>query len=162
MALSASLRLLRLLPAITSAASLQFVVDEHLIFGTWMDPTLRQHANATLPTWWTRGGLRWQWVLIIGYPLNYLFGVLNLVNDYDQLQATGASTWYVLGLMFSVAHMFYLKMALGRIAAIERGMPKEGDVTVSMGRWLKMNWVRGLITDLPACLCWIVGAVLAM
>ncbi|KAK4228641.1 hypothetical protein QBC38DRAFT_454018 [Podospora fimiseda] len=45
MALPASLRLLRLLPAITSAGSLQFAIDEHLIFGTWMDPSLRQHAK---------------------------------------------------------------------------------------------------------------------
>ena len=161
MTISTGLKLLRLLPAITSTATLQFVIDEHLIFGTWMDPSLRQKANTTLPAWWTRGGLRWQWVLIIGYPLNYLFGILNLVTDYDQLQATGASTWYKMALIFSVAHMLYLKMALERIAAIEQGRPKD-NVTVSMGRWLHMNWARGLITDLPAWVFWIVAAVKAM
>lgn len=161
MATSTSLRLLRLLPAITSTATLQFVIDEHLIFGTWMDPSLRAHTNAALPAWWTRGGLRWQWVLIIGYPLNYIFGVLNLMVKYDQLRESGAATWYILGLMFSLAHMFYLKIALGRIAAIEKGTPK-GNVTVSMGRWLKMNWVRGLITDLPAWVFWIVAALKAI
>lgn len=161
MATSTSLRLLRLLPAITSTATLQFVIDEHLIFGTWMDPSLRTHANAALPAWWTRGGLRWQWVLIIGYPLNYLFGALNLMVEYDELRKSGAAMWYILGLMFSLAHMFYLKMALGRIAAIEKGTPKD-NVTVSMGRWLRMNWVRGLVTDLPACFFWIVAALKAI
>lgn len=43
-------------------------------------------------------------------------------------------------------------MALGLIAAIENGVPK-GNVVRSMEAWLKMNWVRGLITDLPAWLC---------
>lgn len=161
MALPPSLRLLRLLPVISSTATLQFAVDEHLIFGTWMGPSLRQNANTTLPAWWTRGGLRWQWVLIFGYPLNYLFGVLNLVSRYDQLQATGSSRWYALGLMFSVGHMLFLKMALERIADIEEGTPKN-NVTVSMGRWLQMNWVRALVTDLPAWVCWTVAAVSAL
>lgn len=40
MTLPTTLRLLRLLPAITSTATLQFALDEHLIFGTWMDPSL--------------------------------------------------------------------------------------------------------------------------
>lgn len=87
--------------------------------------------------------------------------MLNLVTQYDQLQDTGSSTWYVLGLTFSVGHMLFSKMALARIKAVERGVPKE-DVTVSMGRWLRMNWVRALITDLPAWLCWIVAAVEAL
>ncbi|KAJ5241833.1 uncharacterized protein N7469_000160 [Penicillium citrinum] len=161
MSLSTSLRLLRLLPAISSTATLQFALDEHLIFGTWMGSFLRPHVNITLPTWWTHGGRRWQWILIIGYPLNYLFGILNLVARYDQLQSTGSTTWYVLGLLFSVGHMLFVKMALGRIAAIEKGVPKD-NVRVSMGKWLQMNWVRALITDLPAWICWIMAAVSAM
>lgn len=126
-----------------------------------MEPSLREKANTALPAWWTRGGLRWRWVLIVGYPLNYLFGVLNLITRYDQLHATGSSTWYALGLIFSMGHMLFLKTPLARIAAIEKGMPKD-NVTVSMGRWLQMNWVRALITDLPAWGCWMVAAVSAL
>ncbi|KUJ20438.1 uncharacterized protein LY89DRAFT_715842 [Mollisia scopiformis] len=155
------IRLLRLLPVASSSAVLMFALDEHLIFGTWVQPSIRERANANLPAWWTRGGLRWRWVLIIFYPVNYILGILNLFISQDQLQDTGASKWYTLGLLFSIAHMFYLFRALKLIAAIENDEPK-GNVTYSMGRWLKMNWTRALLTDLPAWLCFIAAALKAL
>nr|A0A7L9EYL3.1 RecName: Full=Epoxidase xenD; AltName: Full=Xenoacremones biosynthesis cluster protein D; Flags: Precursor [Xenoacremonium sp. BF-2018a]QOJ72662.1 XenD [Xenoacremonium sp. BF-2018a] len=153
-----SIRLLRLLPALSSTSVLMFALDEHLIFGTWMHPTLRERANTTLPPWWTKGGLRWRWVIIIGYPLTYLLGILNLLVARDELQATGSTLWYTTGLLFSIAHMAYVGTALNWIANIENGMPK-GNVTYSMGNWLKMNWTRALITDLPAWVCFITAAL---
>ena len=178
---SSLLRLLRLLPALSSTATLMFALDEHLIFGTWTHPSLRARAaaNAHLPAWWTIGGLRWRWVIILGYPLNYTLGVLNLlasafsVSPHHQQQqqlhlqeatATGSSRfkwWYALGLMFSVAHMLYARMALRLIADIENGVAR-GDVAVSMAGWLRMNWVRALTTDLPAWLCFVTAALKAL
>ncbi|KXH65044.1 hypothetical protein CSAL01_13057, partial [Colletotrichum salicis] len=107
-----SIRLLRLLPAIASTWVLGFALDEHLIFGTWMHPSLRENANTNLPAWWTKGGLRWRWVIILGYPLNYVLGVLNLLIDRHELQSTGSTSWYTMGLVFSLAHMAYLTTAL--------------------------------------------------
>ena len=177
---STSLRLLRLLPALSSTLTLMFALDEHLIFGTWMHPSLRARANTHLPAWWTRGGLRWRWVIILGYPVNYILGILNLLasvsppprwdHHHHQQQllqevTTGGGgswssfkSWYALGLMFSVAHMLYARMALRLIADIENGVPR-GNVTESMAGWLKMNWVRALTTDLPAWVCFVTAAL---
>jgi hypothetical protein len=159
--ISPSLRLLRLLPAICSTVTLQFAIDEQLIFGTWVHPALRERANANLPPWWTLGGLRWRWVIIVGYLANYIFGVLNLLVARDQLEATGSTNWYTAGLFFSIAHMLFVRMALGKISAIEKDIPK-GNVTNSMAAWLRMNWIRGWITDFPAWLCCIVAVVKAL
>lgn len=159
MALTASsIRLLRLSPALSSSMTLMFALDEHLIFGTWVQPPIRSLANSSLPAWWARGGLRWRWVLIIFYPVNYILGILNLLVPGDQ---PGSTKWYLWGLFFSVAHMFFVQMALRRIAAIENGVPK-GNVVRSMESWLKMNWVRALTTDLPAWLCFITAALKAL
>jgi hypothetical protein len=132
-----------------------FALDEHLIFGTWVQKPIRPLANSVLPAWWTRGGLRWQWILIIFYPVNYVLGVVNLLVPGDQ---PGSTAWYAWGLFFSCAHMFFAPMAFRRIAAIEKNVPK-GNVVLSMEAWLRMNWVRGLITDLPAWVCFIAAAL---
>jgi hypothetical protein len=159
MALAAcSIRLLRLSPALISSMTLMFALDEHLIFGTWVQDPIRPLANSALPAWWTRGGLRWQWVLIIFYPVNYILGILNLLVPEDQL---GSTTWYAWGLFFSIAHMFFAPTALRRIAAIENDVPK-GNVVLSMESWLRMNWLRALTTDLPAWLCFITAALKAL
>lgn len=138
--------------------TLMFALDEHLIFGTWVQPPVRSLANTTLPTWWTRGGLRWRWVLIIFYPINYTLGILNLLVPGAQ---PGSESWYLWGLSLSLAHMLFVPMALRRIAAIENNVPK-GKVVLSMESWLRMNWVRALTTDLPAWLCFIVAALKAL
>ncbi|KAJ5656204.1 hypothetical protein N7507_008154 [Penicillium longicatenatum] len=156
---ASSIRLLRLSPALSTSMTLMFALDEHLIFGTWVQHPIRPLANSTLPAWWTRGGLRWRWVLVIFYPLNYILGILNLLVPTDPER--GSRKWYIWGLLLSVAHMLFLRMALRRIAAIENNVPK-GNVVVSMEAWLKMNWVRALITDLPAWLCFIAAALKAL
>jgi len=181
---SSALRLLHLLPALSSTVTLMFALDEHLIFGTWMHPSLRARANTHLPAWWTRGGLRWRWVIILGYPVNYILGILNLlasvsppsrgVHHHQLLQeattggggggggsSSSCKSWYALGLMFSVAHMLYARMALRLIADVEDGVPR-GNVTESLAGWLKMNWVRALTTDLPAWLCFVTAALKGM
>nr|A0A8F4S8P5.1 RecName: Full=Epoxidase pydX; AltName: Full=Pyrrocidines biosynthesis cluster protein X; Flags: Precursor [Acremonium sp.]QXF14598.1 PydX [Acremonium sp.] len=155
------LRLLRLLPAITSTWVLAFALDEHLIFGTWVQPSLRESANANLPAWWTTGGLRWRWILIVVYPINYALGVVNLFVGRDELRATGAMSWYTIGLLFSLAHMGYMRTALDRIGMIERGVPR-GNVTSSMESWLRMNRTRALVTDLPAWICFVTAALKAL
>ncbi|KAH8680452.1 hypothetical protein BGZ61DRAFT_456708 [Ilyonectria robusta] len=153
-----SIRLLRLSPAIVSSMVLMFALDEHLIFGTWVQNPIRPLANSTLAAWWTRGGLRWQWILIIFYPLNYILGILNLLYPEDQ---PGSTAWYAWGLFFSFAHMFFAPTALHRIAAIEKDVPK-GNVVLSMESWLRMNWIRAWITDVPAWLCFITAALKAL
>lgn len=153
-----SIRLLRLSPTLVSSMTLMFAIDEHLIFGTWVQKPIRPLANSALPAWWTRGGLRWQWVLIILYPGLYILGILNLLIPEDK---SGSTAWYTWGLFFSLAHAFFAPMALRRIAAIENDVPK-GNVVLAMEAWLRMNWIRAWITDLPAWVCFITAALKAL
>ena len=44
------------------------------------------------------------------------------------------------------------------LAEIKNDVPK-GESTYSMGVWLKMNWIRALLTDLPAWFFFIVAAL---
>ncbi|KAL2204130.1 hypothetical protein CC79DRAFT_1336774 [Sarocladium strictum] len=83
---SPSIQLLRLSPAIVSSMTLMFAIDEHLIFGTWVQNPIRPLANATLAARWTRGGLHRRWVLILWYPVLYLLSILNLLVPGDQDQ----------------------------------------------------------------------------
>ena len=155
---SSSIRLLRLLPVLSSSVTLMFALDEHIFFGTWMHPSIRERANANLPAWWFRWGHRGRWVIILGYPTNYILAILNLLISRDQLRVTGSSKWYSLGLIFSIAHMLYMSTALKLIADINNDVPK-GNSTYSMGAWLRMNWIRAVTTDLPAWVCFITAAL---
>lgn len=157
-----ALRMLRLLPVLTSTVTLMFAVDEHIFLGTWMHPAFRDRANAHLPAWFYHWGRRGRWIILLGYPANYLLAILNLAVARTQLFAMGAGKWYFLGLLFSLGHIaIYGKGALKLLAEIKADVPK-GNSTYSMGVWLKMNWVRALTTDLPAWLCFIVGALKAL
>lgn len=44
-----SIRILHLLPILSSSATLMFAVDEHIFLKTWMHPELRERANSHLP-----------------------------------------------------------------------------------------------------------------
>jgi hypothetical protein len=161
-AIDPPIRILRILPVITTTVSLMFAVDEHIFLGTWMAPTFRDRANAHLPAWFQLWGRRGRWVIILGYPANYALGILNLLVDRRQLKLVGAEKWYWMGLLFSVGHIaIYGKRALGLLADIRGDVPK-GNSTYSMGAWLRMHTIRTFTTDLPALACFVVGALKAL
>jgi hypothetical protein len=154
-----ALRLLRLLPVLSSSVSLMFAVDEHIFLGTWMHPEIRDQANAHLPAWFYRWNRRGRYPIILGYPITYLLGCLNLIVGRSELHAAGAAKWYGLGLLFSIGHIaIYGKRALRLLREIKADIPK-GNSTYTMGVWLRMNWIRALTTDLPAWLSFIVAAL---
>lgn len=157
-----AVRVLRLLPVLTSTVTLMFAVDEHIFLGTWMHPSFRDRANAHLPAWFYNWGRRGRWVIILGYPSNYALALLNLAVARNELLAADAANWYLLGLLFSVGHIaIYAKTALRLLAEIKADVPKSNS-TYSMGIWLTMNWVRALTTDFPAWICFIVAALKAL
>lgn len=157
--ISSSVRLLRLLPVLSSTVTLMFAVDEHIFLGTWMHPAFRDRANAHLPAWFYHWGRRGRWIIILGYQANYSLALLNILLYRGQLHAAGSEKWYWLGLMFSVGHIaIFARGALKLLAEIKGDVPK-GNSTYSMGVWLTMNWIRALTTDLPAWVCFIVAAL---
>ncbi|KAF7949817.1 uncharacterized protein EAE97_003326 [Botrytis byssoidea] len=154
-----SLRVLRLLPVITSTAVLMFAVDEHIFLGTWMAPTYRARANMHLPSWFQLWGRRGRWVILLGYPGTCVLGVLNLLIGRPQLKVVDAQKWYAMGLLFSVAHVaIFGKRALKLLAEIKEDVP-EGNSTFSMAAWLRMHVVRTCTTDFPALVFFVVGAL---
>jgi hypothetical protein len=155
---SSSIRLLRILPVVSSTVTLQFAVDEHIFLGTWVHPNFRDRANAHLPVWFYNWGRRGRWVIILGYPTNYALSILNFLISHDQLHTAGSEKWYWLGFMFSLGHMIYGPTALKLLSEIKNDVPK-GNSTCSMGVWLKMNWTRALLTDFPAWIFFIVAAL---
>ncbi len=156
------LRLLRLLPVLSSTVTLMFAVDEHIFLGTWTRPSIQERANKHLPAWFQLWGRRGRWVILIGYPTNYALALLNLAVARKALYAAGATKWYLLGLAFSFGHIaIYGKRAIKLLADIRNDVPK-GNSTHSMAVWLKMNWIRALTTDLPAWTCFIVAALKAL
>lgn len=157
-----SLRVLHLLPVLTSTATLMYAVDEHIFLGTWMHPGFRERANSHLPAWFYNWGRRGRWPIILGYPANYTLGLLNVVIAGRQIRTGSAAKWYALGLLFSVGHIaIYARKAIGLLADIKADVPK-GNSTHSMGVWLKMNMLRTATTDFPAWLCFITAALKAL
>jgi hypothetical protein len=157
-----SIRVLRLLPVLTSAITLQFALDEHIFLGTWTRPEFRERANTHLPAWFYLWGRRGRWIILLGYPSNYTLAILNLLIARQELYAVSAAKWYALGLLFSFGHIaIYGKKAIGLLADIKADRPK-GNSSHSMSVWLTMNWIRALTTDLPAWLCFIVAALKAL
>jgi hypothetical protein len=154
-----TLRLLRLLPVLSSTVTLMFAIDEHIFLGTWTRPSMHDKANAHLPAWFQLWGRRGRWVIILGYPANYALALLNLAMARDELYSTGSTKWYLLGFLFSFGHIgIYGSTAMKLLADIRNGIPR-GNVTHSMAVWLKMNWLRALTTDLPAWICFIIAAL---
>jgi hypothetical protein len=156
------IRVLRLLPLLTSSWTLFFALDEHIFLGTWTRPSYTQTANVHLPASFTLWGRRGRWTILLGYPSNYLLAILNLLVARDELYAASAAKWYALGLLFSFGHIvIYGKTAIGLLADIKADRPK-GNSTHSMDVWLRMNMIRALTTDLPAWVCFIVAVLKAL
>ncbi|KAF7928649.1 uncharacterized protein EAE98_005705 [Botrytis deweyae] len=157
-----SIRALRLLPVLTSTAVLMFAVDEHIFLGTWMAPTFRERANVHLPSWFQLWGRRGRWVILLGYPGTYVLGMLNLLVARPRLKVAGVEKWYAMGLLFSVAHIaIFGKRARKLLADIKGNVPR-GNSTRSMGAWLRMHTIRTFMTDVPALVFFVVGALKAL
>ncbi|KAF1961824.1 hypothetical protein CC80DRAFT_401863 [Byssothecium circinans] len=150
-----AVRVLRLLPVLTSGATLMYAVDEHIFLGTWVHPSLRDRANVHLPVWFQHWLRRGRWPIMLGYPANFSLAILNLIVARDEC----ATMWYALGFLFTLGHVaIYARTAVKLLADIQADIPK-GNSTHSMGVWLRMNWLRALTTDLPAWICFIVAAL---
>jgi len=136
-----------------------FALDEDIFFGTWMAPSFRDRANTHLPAWFQLWGRRGRWIIILGYPANYILSIANLLIARSDLHAAGSAKWYGMGLLFSLGHIaIFAKRALKLLREIKEDVPK-GNATYSMGVWLRMNAIRAFTTDFPAWICFIVAAL---
>lgn len=156
------LKLLRIVPIISSTISLQFAYDEYAFLSCWMDPTYTAQANTLLPPWFKNWG-PWGTNIVVGsFTISLASGMANFLAGREVVEVTVGRYWYMAGVAFAAAHLLiWGQKALGLLAMIRGGEPG-GETTVSMGRWLEMHRLRSFAVDLPAMVCFIVAALSVM
>lgn len=151
------LKLLRLIPVISSTASLQFAYDEYAFLSRWVQPQYREHADALLPAWFTSWGPWGTNVVFCSFALSLASGLANFATGWDVDEVILGRYWYLTGFSFAAAHLLvWGPQALKLLAMIRQGEP-EGMATVSMGNWLEMHTRRSFLVDFPAVICFIVA-----
>jgi len=151
------LKLLRLIPVISSTISLQFAYDEYAFLSRWVQPAYRAQADALLPPWFTSWG-PWGTKVVFGsFTISIASGLANFLAGREVGEAAAARYWYAAGLGFAAAHLLvWGPTALKLLAKIRKGEP-EGRATESMSKWLSMHLTRSILVDLPAVVCFVAG-----
>ena len=176
----AGLAVLSVAPLLSSTASLIFTFSEDIFLRGFVhaSPTpaevqLRHHANRILPTHlnhFFRPGLT---IIFTTYPLSIATAAANIARHDTQVNISGlgatakaAAGFYIAGLAFSVLHFPFGPTAMRYIKQMREdqgveGKEKEDNVAI-MGKWLKINAIRGAVADFPAWACYFVAFVLSM
>ena len=95
-----------------------------------------------------------KWPIVIFYPLSLALAASNI---YITTASEGAKAWYWAGLVFTLGRFLWVKKAIGLLIRIKDDGCK-GKSTEDMREWVKMNIVRGLLTDLPAWTAFLMAA----
>lgn len=148
-------KLLRLIPVISSTISLQFAYDEYAFLSRWVQPAYRAEADALLPAWFTSWG-PWGTNVVFGsFATSLASGLANFLAGRDVQGTAVGRYWYAAGVGFATAHLLvWGPTALKLLAMIRKGEP-EGRTTVSMSKWLEMHRSRSFLVDLPAVVCFV-------
>jgi hypothetical protein len=156
------LKLLRLLPIISSTISLQFAYDEYAFFSCWMDPSYTAQANTLLPPWFKNWG-PWGTNVVLGsFTLSLASGMANFLTGKEVPEAVVGRYWYAAGFIFAVAHLLVFGQKALKLLAMIRGGEPGGESTVLMGKWLEMHSLRSFAVDLPAMVCFVVATLSVM
>ena len=156
------LKLLRLMPILSSVISLQFAYDEYAFLSMWDNDSYRAQADALLPLWFTNWGPWGTIVVVASFPISIASGLANILPGFNVHGSTGATYYYAAGTTFAAAHLvIFGSRALRLLAMIRNGEPT-GASTVSMRKWLDLHAVRSFTVDLPAAVCFIVAGLLAV
>jgi hypothetical protein len=113
---------------------------------------------------WFPGSLA---IILTLYPLSIAAAIANVTHRQEGLGLEAvAGRCYAAGAAFAALHFaFGLRdlAILARIGGEDGGMRKDKDSerSVAMADWVSMNRVRGLVADLPACVCYLIGFILA-
>lgn len=146
--------LLRLAPLITSTTTITYNLAHHIFFTAFLAPSHQKEANAFIPRWTEIWMPSAKWPIVVFYPLSL---VLAASNIYTTTASGGAKAWYWAGLVFTFGHFLWAKKAIGLLIRIKDDGSK-GKSTKDMREWVKMNIVRGLLTDLPAWMAFLMAA----
>lgn len=152
------LTLLRLVPAISSTASLTLAWDQHWMLRIFTLPELELDSNLYLPKWFHaffRAGLP---SVLAFLSVTMTTATLNLRSESLLLKRRGSYYWYAAGAALAAGHLLFVPAVAPRIQAIVEDETKEKSVE-ELRRWLRVNGIRGLTTDLGAWVCCLVAVV---
>jgi hypothetical protein len=171
----AGLALLRAAPFLAATSSVTFTLSEDIFIRPLAKtPTteLRRHANRLLPS---QG--RWLWPglgIVFGtYGLSIATAIANLARGDPAVHFHSANSnsrlaagFYLAGCIFSFLHFPWGVKAMALLKSIRTDSNVDGDEkrdnTAAMRAWLKVNWLRGLLADLPSWVCYFVAYMYAM
>ncbi|KIJ64330.1 hypothetical protein HYDPIDRAFT_188050 [Hydnomerulius pinastri MD-312] len=142
------LGLIRLVPVLSSTASVTFAISEYQTLIPWLNQDLPpNHLSVWFSRWFKLGGMG---VLA--------FGVASTWGGYAGMRGTvgGASALYKYGTYFALGHFAF---APPISQCIKRLVYGPTDAKKELKLWLKIHTVRTLMADIPAMLCFI-GAFL--
>ena len=151
------IKLLRLLPVISSIVSLQFAYDEYFFLSCWTKQEYRSQANELLPRWfanWAPAGTK---VVFGSFTLTLASGMTNTATIWN-----GQGDWitillYLAGTLFAAGHFLVFGPTAIKLLAKIRRNDADAPSAESLELWLKMHATRSFAVDLPAALCFVIG-----
>lgn len=151
----AALVFLRVLPVITTSSYHTFTIAEDLYFKPYLEPSVVVAADFLLPayitSWYNRGMV----LIFTIYPLTWCTAIANLPAANLLHTSIPAFVLYLLGLLFSIAHMLWGPHAMNLLNAIKK--KDSSGSTEIVRRWCRMNLIRGVVVDMPAWGCFLAG-----
>ncbi|KAF9235004.1 hypothetical protein BU15DRAFT_65221 [Melanogaster broomeanus] len=140
--------LIRLVPVLSSTASVTFAMSEYQTLVPWLS---RDLPSKHLATWFNH----WFKLGTVGI---LAFGIASTWGGYLGWRETagGASVLYKYGTYFALGHFAFAPPVS---QCIKRLVYDPTDGKEELKLWLKIHTVRTLTTDIPAMLCF-VGAYL--
>ncbi|KAK1774931.1 hypothetical protein QBC45DRAFT_336427 [Copromyces sp. CBS 386.78] len=153
--------LLRLAPPGTSTgccASLTLAWDQHWMLRIFTLPELERDSSHYLPKWFSvffRAGLP---SVLAFVSVTLATSTLNLRAESLSLKQRGSYYWYAAGTALAAGHLLFVPAVAPRIQAIVEDEGKEKSVG-ELRRWLRVNAIRGLTTDLGAWVCCVVAVM---
>lgn len=146
---------LRVLPLLTTSSYFPFTIAEDLYFKPYLEPSVVGAADHLLPSyvtvWYNRGMV----LIFTIYPLTWGTAIANLSVAHLWETSIAAFVLYLLGLLFSIAHMLWGPHAMNLLNSIKKqGSPGSTEI---VRRWCRMNLIRGALVDVPAWGCFLAG-----
>lgn len=156
--------LLPLAPIISSTASLTLAWNQHWMLRIFTLPELEHDSSQYLPKWFTaffRTGLPSVFSFL---SVTLATSILNLRIQQKiplllQQWGSGSYYWYAAGAALAADYLLFVPAVAPKIQAIVEDKGKGNKSVGELRRWLRVNALRGLTTDLGAWVCCVVAAV---
>ncbi|KAF2132469.1 hypothetical protein P153DRAFT_382094 [Dothidotthia symphoricarpi CBS 119687] len=129
-------------------------------FYPWLQPTTyrEQFLGQALPYWLPSMVNRSLVDLTFSFTLGVCTGVLNL---YVRTESQ-AWYWYAASLSFTLAHLVFSREALHRLQAAGRVEGAGQENLKALEKWLRMNKIRFLISEVPAFVTSLVAVFISL